>query len=785
MANRSTPLLPTDPLFKDQWHLHNTGQIPGGSERNDVNVIRVWPDYNGKGVLIAAMDDGFDQTHPDLAANYRADLSWDLTLNRPGASPVGADNNHGTAVAGLVIGVGNNSIGGLGVAWGANLIGYRTGAEERDELLENFKSYVTKLLEANAVISTNSWGPAESPFDQQSAQSGYVAGAKELTTSGRDGLGVVTLFSAGNDRAVKFNTNYDPTNNIPYAISVAASKADGLITSYSTPGASVLVTAPGSDPSSIVTTDRQGELGYNKLEGEAGNYTNAPGSEFDGTSAAAPIAAGVVALMLQANPNLGWRDVQEILVYSSKRAIFLDQARDTVSINHAKDWNGGGLATGYDFGFGNIDALAAVRLAESWQKTNTTGNLALIDGTVSQSSLTVNAGQAAQATAAFSPNNRVEQITVSVDLQTTRLQDVTLTLISPNGTRSLLIDQPQPINTEGDPVVLPTKLQYTLNTVRNWGESLQGNWTLELANAQTGDVVTLNNWSISAFSADASTGNTQVFTNEFAAFAALDPDRISISAVNGTIINAAAVSAGTVLDASGGDSSIGGNAVTLTTPDAFTGLIAGDGDDVLIGNALDNLLMGGRGNNLLDGGAGFDTAHYIGGRSMYRVEYAQDGYVVRSDVLSGGGTDRVVNIEAFSFGSTALFAKSALDQTQAFGGMYNAMFNRAADAEGLRFWTDAFFDANQSEADVALGFTQAKEAGTDELTNAEFVTRLYEYALDRSADESGYDFWMQALDSSAANRGDVLLGFVQSTEFTFNKLDMVAFEIAQLGDIWT
>lgn len=784
MANRPTSFIPTDPLFAVQWHLYNTGQVADAVAGYDINVIGVWPDYNGQSVLIAAMDDGFDESHPDLDANYRADLSWDFALNKPGASPVNSDDNHGTAVVGLTVGVGNNGVGGLGVAWGANLIGYRSSLIP-DTTPSDFVSYVSKVLTANAAISTNSWGIAASPFDQQASQAIFVAEAKELAASGRDGLGVITLFSGGNDRGVAFNTNYDPINNIPYAISVAASKADGLITSYSTPGASVLVTAPGSDPASIVSTDRQGDLGYNTFEGEAGNFTNAPDSEFAGTSASAPIAAGVVALMLQANPNLGWRDVQEILVYSSRRAIFLDQATDTVSINHAKDWNGGGLAMGYDFGFGNIDALAAVRLAESWQKTSTTGNQVLIDGTVGESRLTVDAGQEARTTAAFNVGNRAEQVTVTVDLQAERLQDVSLTLISPNGTRSLLIDQPQPIDTEGDPVELPTQLQYTLNTVRNWGESLSGVWTLELANAQTGDLVTLNNWSILAYAAEASTGTTQVFTNEFATFAALDSDRISISSANGSIINASAVSADSVLDASIGLSNIGGNAVTLTAPEAFTALITGDGDDVIIGNSLNNLLMGGRGSNILDGGDGFDTAHYIGGRSMYRVEVGQDGYVIYSDVLSGGGTDRLFNVEAFSFGSTALFAKSALDETLAFGAMYNAMFDRGADADGLRFWTDSYFDANQSEAAVALGFTQAKEAGTDELTNTQFVNRLYEYALDRDADESGFDFWMQALDSSIANRGDVLLGFVQSSEFTVNKLDLVSVQVSHLGDIWT
>ena len=92
----------------------------------------------------------------------------------------------------------------------------------------------------------------------------------------------------------------------------------------------------------------------------------------------------MVALILEANPNLGYRDIQEILVYSSKRAVFLNQPGVETIINDASDWNGGGHLTGDDFGFGNIDALAAVRMAESWQKQNTASNLQIINGIVGQ-----------------------------------------------------------------------------------------------------------------------------------------------------------------------------------------------------------------------------------------------------------------------------------------------------------------------------------------------------------------------------------------------------------------
>lgn len=786
MANRPISLVPTDPLFGQQWHLLNTGQIQGAMAGFDINVVKVWPDYTGAGVLVAAVDDGFDQTHPDLVTNDRADLSWDLVLNQPGAEPVATDDDHGTSVGGLVVAEANNGIGGTGVAWDAGLIGYRGLVDDLSEQASLFRDAATRMLQAGAAISTNSWGAMVAPFDGQSVQTSYLATMRDLVAQGRDGHGVIALFASGNDRQTRLNTNYDPTDNMPYAIAVAASKADGFVTGYSTPGASVLVTAPGSDPESIVTTDRQGLAGYNTLPGVEGNYTDTPDSYFRGTSAATPIAAGVVALMLQANPRLGYRDVQEILVYSSRRAVFLDNEDTTPGmVNGAVNWNGGGLYTGDDFGFGNIDAHAAVRLAESWQKTSTLGNLSVVESSTETPSLQVAAGSQGQVRAEFVDGLRAEQVTVAIDLQTERLQDVTLVLVSPGGTRSLLIDSPPVLNDEqGNPIALPERLVYTLNTVRSWGESLEGAWILELSNAATGAPVTLQRWSLTAYAADAAEPQSQIFTDELLSFANLEASRLNIRPQNGVDLNAAAVTSDVVLDLSGEASRLGAVAISLEDTASFRHLFAGDGNDRLVGNTLDNELMGGRGNNAIDGGAGRDTALYIGGRSGYSVQQTGESYEVVSRVLAGGGTDALSNIEAFRFGSTSLLAKSALDQTQTFGSFYDAMFNRGADGQGLRFWTDAYFDDGATEVDVALGFTSASEDGVANLTTDQFVTRLYEYGLERTPDAAGFAFWSSALQTQAANRGQVLLGFVHSEEFITNRLDLVSVQVAQLGDIW-
>lgn len=630
-----------EPLYPLQWHLNNTGSTRSSVAGYDINLERAWLLYSGEGRLIGIIDTGVDETHPDLIANYRRDLSWNLPANKPGASPHESDdsNYHGTAVAGLIA-ASANGIGVVGVAYEAQFIMYRRDFKGPGEGGQ-FRLAADRMLAEGVEINNNSWG-AGKPFDYIADQAQLHAASRELATVGRDGLGMITVFSVGNSRMDGGDGNYNPISNSPWVIGVAASDQAGGLASYSSPGANVLVSAPGSDPASIITTDRLGEKGTNPNPSPEGDYNagNNDAYAFNGTSAAAPIVSGVVALMLEANERLGYRDVQEILVYSARRATFLD--RETIhsqggkfnspldkAFNGSHDWNGGALLVSHDFGYGHIDADAAVRLAESWMSLGTAANLVIEEGQVAQRTLAVAAGQQGTVTAGFSAPYRVEQITLTFDMQTTDLPAVTLELISPDGTVSRLINKPVPVldDETGRVALMPERLDgYVVNTVQHWGEGLAGTWSLRITNASDTATVQLEDWAITAYTAgevEAARG-VQIFTNEFVRFADEDPGRAVIDPANGATLNAAAVTFNIGFDLSGTYSGINKTPMQFLDPHAFRNLISGDGDDTLVGNAADNILMPGRGQNYIHGNAGLDAVRLLGEYQSYTFEQVGD-----------------------------------------------------------------------------------------------------------------------------------------------------------------
>ena len=292
-----------DPQITDQWHLNNTGQDQG-TVGIDANVLPAWgAGYTGKDITICIVDDGVQHAHEDLSTNYRPTLSYDF--NDSDTDPTGVDgDNHGTSCAGVAAATGNNAIGVAGVAYEADLSAVRLIASG---FTASTAAMAVSYRQDSNYIFSNSWGPKDNGLYHQ-ISSIILDAIQEGSTNGRNGLGSIYTWAAGNGRNANDNTNYDPYVNSIYTIGVGAHGNTGVYSWYSEPGASMMISAPSSGGAlGITTTDRIGNEGYNNS-----NYTN----NFGGTSSATPLVSGVVALMLEANPNLTWR-----FSYSSGRYV--------------------------------------------------------------------------------------------------------------------------------------------------------------------------------------------------------------------------------------------------------------------------------------------------------------------------------------------------------------------------------------------------------------------------------------------------------------------------------
>lgn len=350
---------PNDPYFTDQWHLENrnTQGVPLGP---DLNPRGAWSTSRGASVIIGVADDGFETDHPDLAAAAVHAPHFDFVLN---LAQSGVYGSHGTCVAGLAAARGGNAIGVTGLAPAARLANWpifdRFGNIVSDErLMDMFQYRIDQVA-----VQNHSWGNADASQSGPSALE--MAGIDQALTLGRNSRGVVMVRSGGNGREAGFNVNDDGYPNDPRVIAVAAARKDGRTASYSSPGACILVAAPSGDDSdtfeptiNLYTTDRVGNRGYNQVgfTNDLANYAFLAFG-FSGTSGSAPMISGLAALILDTNPTLTARDVQQVLLHSARHHNPADSTLQT---------NAAGYVVSHDQGFGIPDAAQAVQWARSW-----------------------------------------------------------------------------------------------------------------------------------------------------------------------------------------------------------------------------------------------------------------------------------------------------------------------------------------------------------------------------------------------------------------------------------
>ena len=319
-----TMAVPNDPLFGEQWHHENIGQIAPltgpGTVGADISSTGAWDITIGdRDVIIGIIDSGVDYTHPDLAANIWVNpgeipdngidddgngfvddvIGWDFGQGTN--DPMDAVG-HGTGVAGAAAAVGNNGVGVSGVAWNVSILPLKIANQFGQIVLSAIVSahdYATMILQSGfRLAATNgSYGGYDQAF-YTNAPTGFNAERDAIERYVN--VGGIFVAAAGNDG---FNnddpnvTNFPSSYNIPGVIAVAATDNNDGLADFSNYGAqSVDLGAPGQD---ILTTALGGGYEYQS-----------------GTSFAAPIVTGAVALIRSANPTASAIEVRAALFNS-------------------------------------------------------------------------------------------------------------------------------------------------------------------------------------------------------------------------------------------------------------------------------------------------------------------------------------------------------------------------------------------------------------------------------------------------------------------------------------
>ncbi len=284
-----------DPLYPSQWHLHDNpfsvGVVEGAT---------------GKGVAVAIVDDGLQHSHPDLKKNYDAALSYDFNGHDGDPTPYSYDS-HGTSCGGVCCATQNNRVCGRGIAPEATLVGLRLIA---NTVYDYEEALALTHKNDHIRIYSSSWGPADSGMDMVGPGQVTRAALKRGFESGRS----IFIWAGGNGRNAQDMSNYDGYANSPYTLAIGAIDHTGQQAWYSESGANLLAVAPSSGAGKGVTTV------------DLRHCTN----HFGGTSSSAPLAAGIVALMLEKRPDLRTRDIQHIIAKSASKNL-----RDTF------DWANG------------------------------------------------------------------------------------------------------------------------------------------------------------------------------------------------------------------------------------------------------------------------------------------------------------------------------------------------------------------------------------------------------------------------------------------------------------
>ncbi|KAK2713282.1 hypothetical protein QYM36_009226 [Artemia franciscana] len=475
-----------DPLYSEQWYLH--GGVAGNDF--DMNVIPAWQKgYTGKGIVISILDDGIQTNHPDLKQNYDPRASFDYNDNDPDPMPRdNGDNKHGTRCAGEVAASSGNSVCGVGIAYNARIGGVRMLDGVVNDLVE---AKALSLNPDHVDVYSASWGPEDDGKTVDGpgpmAKKAFINGIMR----GRKGKGSIFVWASGNGGRYEDSCNCDGYTNSIFTLSISSATQNGLKPWYLEECSSTLATTyssgrPGLDKS-IATTDMDGALRPDKV----------CTVDHTGTSASAPIAAAICSLALEANPLLTWRDMQYLVVLTSRPDPLVQEA----------GWvkNAVGRQVSHKFGYGLMDAGAMVSLAEKWttvppqhicQTPEDLQERVIPDGFGAKLDIVIETDACAGTPFAV---RYLEHVQCRISLRYAPRGNIRIRLTSPSGTPSVLLFE-RPRDLSGT-----TFDDWPFLTVHFWGERAAGRWKLEIINAGSRRVTQpgiLKKWQLVFFGTD-------------------------------------------------------------------------------------------------------------------------------------------------------------------------------------------------------------------------------------------------------------------------------------------
>ena len=472
-----------DPLVRDslyacQWHLDD-------SNGHDINVQDVWAEgIKGQGVNIAVVDSGMDYTHEDLVENVDVSRNHDYTGRRDINYRY---SHHGTRLAG-VMAARDNDFGVRGIAPRANLYGYNYLRATSDlNLLDAMTRHG-----ATTAVSNNSWGPIDGP-GLSPAPATWETAIENGIERGYDGKGTFFVFSGGNGHLTGDISNFDEYANFYGVTAVCAVNDHGARSSYSETGANLWVCGPSNDPG-------EGHRGILTTENSDRYY-----ERFGGTSAAAPMVSGAAALMRSANPNLSWRDLKLILAASARK----NDPENT-------GWEVGALKKGSDsdrynfnheYGFGVVDAKAAVDLAKGWYGLpplrNSSAGSNQVNLRVPDPHATDGPGSVSSVVSKIQLNTGIEFtefVEVNVSMRHNSFRDLEVELVSPSGAVSILAPDHEHTVEEGESESrVRLNGDFRFGSARHLGEDPRGEWQLRVTDRVPGFSGTLVSWGITVY----------------------------------------------------------------------------------------------------------------------------------------------------------------------------------------------------------------------------------------------------------------------------------------------